>query len=172
MTEAKKLLEMMAKYHCWAYEQLFLSLQDLPDFYYFDPSMKLFFGSIHGTLNHLCLIDRLWYGRFADQMFPVKSLDQELYSDRQALQGAVLEGANQWIHYVEKTSAADLNIAKSYKNTKGVENTFLPATTLLHVFNHGTHHRGQVTPALTGFGLQFEPLDIFYSPMYKDLEVL
>lgn len=169
MSETKKLLVMMAQYHHWAYEQLFVSLQKVPDPHYFDRSTKLFFGSIHGTLNHLCLIDRLWYGRFTDQAFPVKSLDQELYAERKKLQEAILEGANQWIDYVEKTSADTLGIAKTYKNTKGIKNHFLPATTLLHVFNHGTHHRGQVTAALTELGFNFEPLDLFYSPMYKAL---
>ena len=40
-----------------------------------------FFKSIHGTLNHLLLGDRIWLGRFTGKPFEVKSLDQELYSD-------------------------------------------------------------------------------------------
>ena len=43
--------------------------------------MGAFFRSIHGTLNHLLLGDRLWMGRFTGTEFPVESLDQELYSD-------------------------------------------------------------------------------------------
>ncbi len=47
-----------------------------------------FFKSIHGTLNHLLLGDRLWLGRFVDRPFQVDSLDQELYADFDALRVA------------------------------------------------------------------------------------
>lgn len=170
MEEVKKFLIMMAEYHLWAYEQLFASLQKVPDKLYFDQSVKLFFGSIHGNLNHLCLVDHLWQGRFIGQAFLVQSLDQEIYQARDELQQAILESADQWTDYVKQATLEELNKPKIYKNTKGVENQFLPATTLLHVFNHGTHHRGQITAALTVLDFNFEPLDLFYSPMYKAIK--
>lgn len=40
-----------------------------------------FFKSIHGTLNHLLLGDRIWLGRFMVEPFQFRSLDQELYPD-------------------------------------------------------------------------------------------
>jgi uncharacterized damage-inducible protein DinB len=40
-----------------------------------------FFKSIHGTLNHLLVGDRVWLGRFTGRLFTPRSLDQELYSD-------------------------------------------------------------------------------------------
>jgi uncharacterized damage-inducible protein DinB len=172
MNEMKKLLTIMLEYHRWAYEQLFISLQKVPDGWYFDRGVKLFFGSIHGTLNHLCLVDRLWYGRFINKLFLVKSLDQELYQNRGELQKAILRGADQWMDYVKNASFKELNESKTYKNTKGLKNQFLPATTLLHVVNHGTHHRGQITAALTALGFDFEPLDIFYSPVYQSIPSL
>ncbi|MCD6048488.1 MAG: DinB family protein [Gammaproteobacteria bacterium] len=95
--------------------------------------MKLFFGAIHGTLNHLCLVDQLWYSRFVDQPFSVKCLDQGLYRNRSELKTAILQGAEQWIDYVKQASG-ELSVPKVYKNTKGIENHLLPATTLLHVF--------------------------------------
>jgi uncharacterized damage-inducible protein DinB len=171
MVETKKLLIMMAEYHKWAYEQLFDSLQKVSDQAYFNREMKLFFGSIHGTLNHLCLVDQLWYSRFLNQPFSVKCLDQELYRNRSELKTAILQGAEQWISYVKQASV-ELSSPKVYKNTKGIENHFLPATTLLHVFNHGTHHRGQITTALTILGFTFEPLDLFYSPVYQAAQSL
>ena len=35
----------------------------------------------------------------------------------------------------------------------------LPAA-LLHVFNHATHHRGQITAAISMLGLEYPPLDL------------
>ena len=34
------------------------------------------------------------------------------------------------------------------------------AATLLHVFNHGTHHRGQITAALTSMGYHCPEIDL------------
>ncbi|WP_350282286.1 DinB family protein [Nitrosomonas sp.] len=39
-----------------------------------------FFRSIHGTLNHLLLADKIWLGRFERVPFPAVSLDQQLFS--------------------------------------------------------------------------------------------
>ncbi len=36
------------------------------------------------------------------------------------------------------------------------------AATLAHVFNHGTHHRGQITAALTALGQPCPSLDLVY----------
>jgi uncharacterized damage-inducible protein DinB len=47
--------------------------------------MGAFFRSIHGTLNHLILVDRLWLGRVTGQPFAIESLDQELQADFAAL---------------------------------------------------------------------------------------
>jgi uncharacterized damage-inducible protein DinB len=112
MEETKKVLIMMAGYHRWAYEQLFASLQKIPDEFYFDQSVKLFFGSIHRNLNHLCLVDRLWQGRFIGQPLLVQSLDQEIYKTRNELQQAILEGAAQWIDYVKQAPLEELNMPK------------------------------------------------------------
>ena len=45
-----------------------------------------FFRSIHGTLNHLLLVDRLWLGSFTDNPATYTSLDEELYADFGELQ--------------------------------------------------------------------------------------
>lgn len=172
MHEAKTLIKMMTGYHLWAYQQLFLSLQNVPDIEYFNEKSKLFFGSIHGTLNHLCLVDRLWYGRFVQQPFAVASLSQELYKNRDELHAEILKGAQNLINYVDAISPQQLQTSVNYKNIQGVANSLLPAGALLHVFNHGTHHRGQITAALIAQGFEFEPLDLFYSPVYQGLNFL
>lgn len=172
MLEGKTLIKMMADYHLWAYQQLFLSLQKVPNSDYFSEAPKLFFGSIHGTLNHLCLVDQLWLGRLIQQPFAVTGLNQELYKNRDELQAEIKKGAEKLINYVDTSSLQQLNQSLEYKNTKGVANTLLPVTTLLHVFNHGAHHRGQITAALTMLGFEFEPLDLFYSPAYQKLKSL
>ena len=46
--------------------------------------------------------------------------------------------------------------------TKGIAQSLPFAPTLAHVFNHGTHHRGQVCAALTAMGRATPELDLVY----------
>lgn len=168
----KQLLNMMAEYHVWGYHQLFDSLQKVPDDAYFDSTVKLFFGSIHKTLNHLCLVDLLWYARFQQSSTSIKTLDQVLYSERNTLHEAILKGAEIWKKYVIDITIEVLNRPIEYFSTEQEKMQLIPAKTLLHVFNHGTHHRGQISSAITALGYPFQPMDLSYSPGYRKLVLL
>ena len=50
----------------------------------------------------------------------------------------------------------------SYTTMRGQLATLPFAATLTHVFNHGTHHRGQVTAALTLLGQACPVIDLVY----------
>ena len=67
----------MAHYNRWMNERLYAVCAEIPDGER-RRDRGAFFKSIHGTLNHLLLGDRLWMGRFLDRPFTVDSLDQEL----------------------------------------------------------------------------------------------
>src|SRR5205814_4171061 len=70
----------MARYNAWMNERLYSLCVNIPD----EERKRdagAFFKSIHGTLNHLLLGDRIWMGRFKGRPFRVESLAQELYAD-------------------------------------------------------------------------------------------
>jgi uncharacterized damage-inducible protein DinB len=70
----------MASYNRWMNEKLYSVCAELTD----DERKAdsgAYFSSIHGTLNHLLLADRVWMGRFTGRPFRISGLDQELYSD-------------------------------------------------------------------------------------------
>lgn len=67
-----------------------------------------------------------------------------------------------WIRYVEGLSEDQLDAALVYHNTSGAEQRKHTGLALAHVFNHGTHHRGQVTVGLTLLGGTVPPLDLSY----------
>ena len=73
-------LRVMARYNRWMNERIYDCCDKLSD-----AERKLdrraFFRSIHGTLNHLLLGDRLWMSRFLAHEFRFGSLAEELYSD-------------------------------------------------------------------------------------------
>jgi uncharacterized damage-inducible protein DinB len=115
----------------------------------------LFWKSIHGTLSHIYWADRIWLSRFGAAEAPdvpikesggmVEDFD-ELWSLRQALDADI-------IAWGEKVAPAEFEGDLSwYSGAAGREMTKPRALCVMQIFNHQTHHRGQVHAALTALG--------------------
>jgi uncharacterized damage-inducible protein DinB len=135
----------LARYNVWATGQLLEAVNALPEADY-RRDCGLFFKSIHGTLNHL------WGGkhgvcrkRFAEGLSPQVALNAEVHTDRSVLAQQLLQGAQVWQPLIEGWDDARFEGTLDYRNLSGVAMSLPFATTLGHVFNHGTHHRGQIT---------------------------
>src|SRR5690606_17438558 len=63
----RKYFPILARYHRWAYGRLYERIDELGDADY-HADRGLFFRSIHGSLNHLLLVDRLWLQRLEGQV--------------------------------------------------------------------------------------------------------
>jgi len=153
-------LILLARYNQWATARLLDAVAAVPDTDY-RRNVGLFFQSIHGTLNHLLVGEHhLWFVRFADGTSPKVALDAELESDRARLDAGLRDGATRWEPLIASFSPDRWSGTLDYTTTNG-EAVSLPfAGTLAHVFNHGTHHRGQITAALTALGLPCPVLDL------------
>jgi len=150
----------LARYNLWATRRLFESVDTLADADY-RRDVGLFFGSVHGTLNHLLVGEhRLWFPRFAEGLSPRVQLDAEVEPDRVVLRRRLLDGAAAWGPLIESWDETRFDGELRYARMNG-EPVVLPfAATLAHVFNHGTHHRGQVTAALTALQAPSPELDL------------
>ena len=150
----------LVRYNLWATGRLFEHVDALPDEAY-RRDVSLFFKSIHGTLNHLLLAEHLlWRRRFAEGVSPKLALDQEVESDRVRLRERLLEGAHAWQPLIAAWDATRFETRLDYTTTQGVQQSLPFAATLAHVFNHGTHHRGQITAAITAMGHACPDLDM------------
>jgi uncharacterized damage-inducible protein DinB len=154
---------MLARYHVWATDRLLerhvAKLSD--DDYRRD--VGLFFKSVHGTLNHLLLAEHgLWFQRFVRGVSPKRKLNEEVHADRAALQAALKQAVRDWIPVIESWDEARFDGALGYTSTEGVTRSVPFAPALNHVFNHGTHHRGQVSAALTMLGHEGPELDLLF----------
>lgn len=67
-----------------------------------------------------------------------------------------------WSGYVKDLDDAALAGDLRYTMTTGQARVLPMSGALLHVFNHATHHRGQITAAISMLGFAFEPLDLPY----------
>jgi uncharacterized damage-inducible protein DinB/GNAT superfamily N-acetyltransferase len=153
-------LQTLARYHLWATRRLLQQVDALPEADY-RRDAGLFFRSVHGTLNHLLVAEHLlWRPRFAEGLSPQVALDAEIEPDRALLRSRLVEAVLAWLPMIEVWTEARLHGALAYSRLGG-EPVSLPfAATLAHVFNHGTHHRGQISAALTAMGRPGPELDM------------
>jgi uncharacterized damage-inducible protein DinB len=150
----------LTRYHAWATRRLFEHVDALPEADY-RRDAGLFFRSVHGTLNHLLVGEsELWYARFSEGRSPRLVLDAELETDRGRLRERLLESADRWAPLVASWPASRFDATLDYTSTQGVALSLPFAATLGHVFNHATHHRGQITAAITAMGHDCPVLDL------------
>jgi uncharacterized damage-inducible protein DinB len=140
-----------------------------------------FFGSIHGTFNHLLLGDRIWMGRFtgdaerhtsrdgAGNPIAFRSLSQELYPDFAVLSAERAKTDEDILTYVQTLDVEALQRPLAYRTTSGSAQEQVLWWLLTHFFNHQTHHRGQLTTLLKQAGVDPGSTDLI--AMLRDEEV-
>jgi uncharacterized damage-inducible protein DinB len=151
---------MMARYNAWCNERLYEVAAQLSDADY-RADRGAFFKSVHGTLNHLLVADRIWMRRFTGEGEAPNRLDAILFEDFAELRAAREKEDERIVTYVDGLSEADLAGRFRYRtitNPTDIEQPLAPA--LMHFFNHQTHHRGQVHCLLTGLGHEAPSLDL------------
>ena len=151
-----------ARYNAWATARVLAAVAAVPDDAY-RRDVGLFFKSIHGTLNHLLVGEHLlWFGRFDEGVSPRLALDAEAETERAALAERLQAGAARWAPLVASWPEARFGGTLDYTTMRGTPASLPFAATLAHVFNHGTHHRGQITAVLTALGQPCPELDLVY----------
>lgn len=154
----------MASYNRWMNRRLYDCCATLPDEER-RRDVGAFFRSIHGTLNHLLLGDRLWLGRFTGKPFPVKSLDQELYADFDVLRTERERTDQEIFDWLARLTDADLAGELSYTSFLNPQPRRYPLWfAVTNFFNHQTHHRGQLTTLLFQRGIDPGPTDLIWLP--------
>jgi uncharacterized damage-inducible protein DinB len=157
----KAQFQMLAAYNAWVNRRLYEAAARLPDADY-RADRGAFFSSLHGTLNHLLVADRIWLQRFTGEGSAPTVLDAILYDDFAELRAAREAEDARIIRYVDSLSEAALAGTLSYHTTRSpalIEQELMPL--LIHFFNHQTHHRGQahcLLTALTGEAPSFDLL--------------
>ena len=157
----KSIITSFAGFHAWALDRLLVALEPVPDADY-RRDCGLFFRSLHGTLNHLLVGERSWYARFNGEAPPYRDLGQEIETDRRRLAAALRAQSDLWQSFVAPLGEGTLAGTLQYRTMDGTPAATPYGPTLLHVFTHGVHHRGQCTAALTGLGQAAPALDYIY----------
>jgi uncharacterized damage-inducible protein DinB len=150
----------LADYNRWANLRLYGAALEMPDEAYRRPT-GVFFGSLHGTLNHLLLTDRIWLKRITGTGEHPDRLNAILYEDRRELLRARIAEDARLIGVIASYGDADLRRPVSYQTTSGKTYAQPLQDILLHLFNHQTHHRGQAHACCSILtGAEPPPLDL------------
>ncbi|MEO1090183.1 MAG: DinB family protein [Pseudomonadota bacterium] len=123
-----------------------------------------YFGSLHGTWNHLLVGDRIWFQRITgtSQGDVPSTLDAVLYDDRAELIEARCRHDDLVVDYMTAQDDDTILGTVAYHNMAGERFEMRVADILGHVFNHQTHHRGQMHALVTTLGRPAPSLDLIY----------
>ncbi|MGD9659174.1 MAG: DinB family protein [Methylocystis sp.] len=152
----------MARYNRWQNAGLYAAADSLSD----DDRRKdrgAFFKSIHATLSHLLWADHMWLSRIADAPAPSIPLEQSvsyrddwgtLKRDRTACDERLIVWADE---VTDEWLIGDLVWRSGIIQAEITRPKWLVVS---HIFNHQTHHRGQVHAMLTAAGAKPQDTDL------------
>jgi uncharacterized damage-inducible protein DinB len=148
-----------ARYNRLANERLYAACAELTDAER-SQRRQAFFGSIHGTLNHIMVGDRIWLARFAGESVPSTGLDAVLYPGFADLRAARAREDARIEAFAAGLTEAFLGRVFRYVNNEGREFADPAGMLVQHFFNHQTHHRGQVHDMLSQTRVKPPVLDL------------
>ena len=159
---SKEHFQTFARYNRWANGRLYDAAASLSDEEY-RRDRGAFFKSMHGTLNHLLVADRIWLQRITGDGDPVQPpLNSILHEDLASLRAARETEDSRIINWIDSRDEAAYAGTFTYRNSSGKAFTDPLSIILTHFFNHETHHRGQAHAILTGLGKAAPELDLIY----------
>ena len=121
---------------------------------------RVSFGSIHGLLNHILLGDRIWMARFEGCGESTPPLDTILYDDFPDLHAARSREDARIESFFASLTTSQFSTPIRYVNSKGKHCSDEMPMAVGHMFNHQTHHRGQVHAMLAQTAVPSPSLDL------------
>ena len=160
-------VQRMARYNSWQNENLYGAADTVSDAER-RRARGAFFGSIHATLNHLLWGDRIWMSRLAGTAKPEGGIPQSvsLYEDWNDLKRERAAFDAVIVDWADRLEDASLEGDLAYFSGAIKADLRKPKWLLVtHMFNHQTHHRGQVHCMLTQAGSKPGDTDLPLLPL-------
>ena len=158
--------QMMARYNAWQNDGLRAMIDEMST-EELTKDRGAFFGSIFATLNHLLWGDAIWISRFDGGAQPDLLLQESVdATPTPAVWAAERFRMDARITlWAQSVSSIDLvGEQKWYSGASGREMSKPKALCVVQLFNHQTHHRGQVHAMLTALGKKPNDTDLPFIP--------
>ena len=160
--------QLMADYNQWMNDKLYRACASLPE-QELHADKGAFFTSIYLTLNHIAYSDLAFLSRFTGEPAEVPPIGQDLFGGFQALsaQRQLLDA--RLCVWSKSLTAEWLAQTLTYvSKVDGQQRTAPHWVLVTHVFNHQTHHRGQLTTILTQQGVDIGSTDLPFMSKFDD----
>ena len=155
----KSIFKQYAAYNKWANQKLIETISQLNDLQQREEIVSSFPG-IFKTLLHMLDAESIWWQRLklAEQIERPSDHFSGNFSD---LQKKLLLQSELWYEWVVNASDNQLQHVFAYQNNKREQFKQPVNEVLLHLFNHGTYHRGQLVTMLRQLGIDKIPATDF-----------
>ncbi|MFI5133061.1 MAG: DinB family protein [Chitinophagales bacterium] len=151
----KELLQQLAAYNVWANQKLLEVILTLPEEKQ-KQELPSSFKSLYHTILHMWNAESVWWQRMKLQERIILPLDN-FKGTMEELVNESLQQNRQWQEWVNDASDAALDHVFQYQTAKKEQFKQPIYQMILHVFNHGTYHRGQLVNMLRQLGVEKLP---------------
>jgi uncharacterized damage-inducible protein DinB len=155
----KELISQLSVYNIWANQLLLDVIKQLPESLQ-SQAVASSFKSLRTTILHMLDAESIWWQRMKLQERIVRPSD-DFACDMSELSTQVLQQNRQWNEWILNANEHQLQHVFHYQNTKREQFKQPVYQMLLHVFNHGTYHRGQLVNILRQLGVEKVPATDF-----------
>ncbi|MCB0110149.1 MAG: DinB family protein [Caldilineaceae bacterium] len=153
-------IQRLYDYNDWAWQQVFPSLAQLDDATY-KLDRGFFWGSLHSLMVHSMSAEYIWTQRIMGTS-PRAMLDPADYATFPVVQAQWTEIDGKLRQLVATLADQDLERPIAYTDRSGQPFSTQLGDILLHVVNHATEHRSQMTPVLFALNVATPPLDYIF----------
>jgi len=158
-------LVLQVRYNAWATRRVLESV-NVMNCDEFRRDLGSSYGGIYGTLAHIFQADSIWFDRLIG--VPTASLaNYAPDADFAGFSRQWLAVLDRWVSWAEALDDAGWDRIVPYRNTKGEPDSQPAWRIALHVVNHASYHRGQITTMLRQLGR--EPLGTDLMAFYRSL---
>lgn len=151
----KEILVQLSAYHLWANSLLLDAINPLPEERQ-KQEVPSSFSSLFKTVLHMLDAESIWWQRMKLQermIIPSESFSGNM----KELSNHLLNQNRQWHKWIMNANEHQLQHVFHYQNSKREQFKQPIYQMILHVFNHGTYHRGQLVNILRQIGIEKVP---------------
>jgi uncharacterized damage-inducible protein DinB len=147
----KEILQQFAAYNIWANQKIMEVILALPEEKQL-AEVPSSFNSLFKTILHMWDAESAWWQRMKLQeriIIPSENFNGNMKD----LVNGLMQQSNQWLGWISSASDIALDHVFQYQNSKKEQFKQPIYQMALHLFNHGTYHRGQLVNMLRQSGI-------------------
>jgi uncharacterized damage-inducible protein DinB len=146
----KDTLQEFARYNLWANQTITSTILGLDEHLHQQHSPSSF-PNLYATVLHMWDAESAWWQRMHKHekiMVPSQNFNPNM---KEAINGLISQ-STLWSNFAGTVTEQELKEPLQYRNIKKEEFIQPLHEVLLHVFNHGTYHRGQLVTMMRALG--------------------